>query len=358
MQRCSASITTPTPAGDSCVHSHSATCTVSRSCTWGRHEKLLHHPGELGEPDDPLPRQVPDVGRPGERQHVVLAERPHRDAAGDDELVVPAVVGERGEPERARSDELGQGGGHPFGCPRQRLDGQVDAQRLQQEAGASGRRGQVRFVDGGQHGRGGAADPSAGLLDGRTRRHRPVLARPGSRAEGCGRHLAHAALRSGHRTGRGSYRGREALERDGRHEETDVAQRDVVEAGNQEEVDDDPAERPGDDDGPEPRVQRNEDSRDHLDEAERHTSPRWVPTGRRSATTGARYWSQWTRRFGTLSSPNTTGATTNAVRRMRYACRAGSGNGRAEPDRSWSGPSRVDRSYRVSMVAMGASWSR
>ena len=50
---------------------------------------------------------------------------------------------------------FGQGGGHPFGCPRQRLDGQVDAQGLQQEAGTRRGRGQVRLVDGGQRGTGG-----------------------------------------------------------------------------------------------------------------------------------------------------------------------------------------------------------
>ena len=60
----------------------------------------LDHARELGQPDDPLARQVGDVGDADERQQVVLAQRVERDVACDDELVVAAVVGERRRRER------------------------------------------------------------------------------------------------------------------------------------------------------------------------------------------------------------------------------------------------------------------
>ena len=63
----------------------------------------LDHPGELGQPEDPLAGQVPDVRDADERQQVVLAHRLHRDGAGEHQLVVALVVGERGELEGARA---------------------------------------------------------------------------------------------------------------------------------------------------------------------------------------------------------------------------------------------------------------
>ena len=60
----------------------------------------LDDPGELRQPEDPLAGQVADVRDADERQQVVLADRLHRDVAGEHQLVVPLVVGERGEVER------------------------------------------------------------------------------------------------------------------------------------------------------------------------------------------------------------------------------------------------------------------
>ena len=60
----------------------------------------LDHPGQLGQPEDPVAGQVADVRHADERQQVVLADRPDRDVAGEDELVVALVVVERGELER------------------------------------------------------------------------------------------------------------------------------------------------------------------------------------------------------------------------------------------------------------------
>ena len=115
MHRCSASITTPTPArvqvvlqpvgdllGEPLLHLQVA-------------GEQVEHAGELRQAEDPLARQVADVRDPAERQQVVLAERLHRDAGGQDQLVVALVVGERGQVERRRGEELGVGVGDPAG---------------------------------------------------------------------------------------------------------------------------------------------------------------------------------------------------------------------------------------------------
>ena len=74
----------------------------------------LHPAGEvvdgarqLGQPDDPVGGQVADVRDTHERQHVVLAQRPHRDVAHQHQLVVPLAVGERRHLERLRAEQLG-----------------------------------------------------------------------------------------------------------------------------------------------------------------------------------------------------------------------------------------------------------
>ena len=65
--------------------------------------------GQLGQPDDALAREVADVGDADERQHVVLAQGPHRDVAHEHQLVVLLAVGEGGHLERPRAEQLGVG---------------------------------------------------------------------------------------------------------------------------------------------------------------------------------------------------------------------------------------------------------
>ena len=48
----------------------------------------LDEAGQLGQPEDPVGGQVPQVGHTDERQHVVLADRPDRDVLDHDQLVV------------------------------------------------------------------------------------------------------------------------------------------------------------------------------------------------------------------------------------------------------------------------------
>jgi hypothetical protein len=50
--------------------------------------------------------KVANVRDAAERQHVVLAQRPEGDVPGQHELVVPLVIGERGEVERVRAERL------------------------------------------------------------------------------------------------------------------------------------------------------------------------------------------------------------------------------------------------------------
>jgi hypothetical protein len=65
---------------------------------------------------------------------VVLAQRVERDVPGQHQLVVALVVGERGEVELARGEQLAVGGGHPAGgVGHMRVVG-VLAQRHQQVA--------------------------------------------------------------------------------------------------------------------------------------------------------------------------------------------------------------------------------
>jgi hypothetical protein len=45
--------------------------------------KVLHDAGELGQPQDALAWQVPDMRDPREWQQVMLAYRPDRDRAGE-----------------------------------------------------------------------------------------------------------------------------------------------------------------------------------------------------------------------------------------------------------------------------------
>jgi hypothetical protein len=54
---------------------------------------MLGEAGQLGQPQNALGRQVADVDGADERQQMVLADRPQRDAPGQDELVVPSSLG-------------------------------------------------------------------------------------------------------------------------------------------------------------------------------------------------------------------------------------------------------------------------
>ena len=65
------------------------------------------HPGELGEPEEPLPGQIPDVGEAGEGKQVVLAEGGERDRPRHHQLVVALVVRKGGGFEGLGGEQLG-----------------------------------------------------------------------------------------------------------------------------------------------------------------------------------------------------------------------------------------------------------
>jgi hypothetical protein len=71
----------------------------------------LDDPRELGQAQDAFGGDVADMRDAMERHEVVLAQRMERDVAGEDELVVPFVVRERGEVEWLGSQEFGEGSG-------------------------------------------------------------------------------------------------------------------------------------------------------------------------------------------------------------------------------------------------------
>jgi hypothetical protein len=103
----------------------------------------LDHPRQLGQPEDPIARQVADVRDALERQHVVLAQRLDRDVAGQHEFVVALVVRERGQVELARCQHLGVCVRHPARGVGQVVAVRVPAERLEQIRHRSLRRGQV-----------------------------------------------------------------------------------------------------------------------------------------------------------------------------------------------------------------------
>jgi hypothetical protein len=59
-----------------------------------RAREEVDHPSELGEPEDPLARQVANMGDPDERKQMVLAEGVKGDRARYNQLVVATVIGE------------------------------------------------------------------------------------------------------------------------------------------------------------------------------------------------------------------------------------------------------------------------
>lgn len=105
--------------------------------------EVLDDPGQLGQAEDPRAGQVTDVRHTDERQQMVLADGPHGDAAGQDEFVVVLVVGEGGQVEGARAEQLGVGARHPARCAAQALGGGGDAEGGQELPGRGFRRGQV-----------------------------------------------------------------------------------------------------------------------------------------------------------------------------------------------------------------------
>ena len=72
-----------------------------------------HHPGQLGQPENPRAGQVADMSYSDKRQQMMLADRMQRNRAGNDQLVVSGVVGKRGQIEGAWGEHLGVGVRHP-----------------------------------------------------------------------------------------------------------------------------------------------------------------------------------------------------------------------------------------------------
>ena len=102
---------------------------------------------------------------PGERQQVVLADRPERDVTSEYQLVVGLVVGERGRCEGGRGEQLRIGAGHPQRRVGELVLTDVDTQREEELPCGSGRRRQIggRVVPEGPQGRahrGGHGDPA------------------------------------------------------------------------------------------------------------------------------------------------------------------------------------------------------
>ena len=87
---------------------------------------------QLGQPEDPVARQVGDVRDADEGQQVVLAQRREGDVPGDDELVVALLVRERRQAERARLEQLGVRRRHPPRGVAQRLARDVLPERDEQ----------------------------------------------------------------------------------------------------------------------------------------------------------------------------------------------------------------------------------
>jgi hypothetical protein len=105
--------------------------------------EMLHHPGQLGQSEDAVAGQVADVRDADERQQVVLAHRPDRDVPGENQFVVPLVIGERGQVERARGEQFGVRVDHPAGRVPDAVVRQVQAERLEQVGGGSFGRDEV-----------------------------------------------------------------------------------------------------------------------------------------------------------------------------------------------------------------------
>ena len=102
----------------------------------------LHHAGQLRQAENARRRDVADVGDPVERQQMVLAQRLERNVAGQHQLVVALVVGERCQVERSRRQQLGVRVRHPPGRV-----GQVFARGIMTEGHQQIRDGLFRCVE-------------------------------------------------------------------------------------------------------------------------------------------------------------------------------------------------------------------
>ena len=143
MHWCSASITTPTPFGARWSCSQSATCLVSRSCTWKSRANNSTTRASFDSPRIRSPGRYPTCATPVERQQMVLAQRLHRDVLGQNEFVVPLVVRERGQLELPRRQHLGVRVRHPARGLGQVRALRVPAERDQQIGDRPLRGGQI-----------------------------------------------------------------------------------------------------------------------------------------------------------------------------------------------------------------------
>jgi hypothetical protein len=141
MHRCSASTTTPTPRAQLLLQPADDLAGEPFLGLEVAGEQL-DHPGQLGQAQDALARQVADVGDTPERQQVVLAQRAQWDRPGHHQLVVALVVGEGGGAERRRGEQLGEGVRDPARGAGKALGAQVGPEGLQQRPG--GRLGRLQ----------------------------------------------------------------------------------------------------------------------------------------------------------------------------------------------------------------------
>jgi hypothetical protein len=138
MHWCSASITTPTPLGFRCVSRQSAICWVSRSWTCSPRANCSTTRASLDSPGQPARREVAYVRDAVEGQHVMLALRPEGDVPGQDELVVPFVIGERGELERAWAEHFDIRRRDPASPPRRQPSARPSKRQAFSASGSSG----------------------------------------------------------------------------------------------------------------------------------------------------------------------------------------------------------------------------
>ena len=88
MQKCAASITTPTPVGLQDVHDGVGDLVGEPLLHLEPPGEDVHDPGHLGQPEDLAVGDVGDVRPAEERQQVVLAERVELDVAHHDHALV------------------------------------------------------------------------------------------------------------------------------------------------------------------------------------------------------------------------------------------------------------------------------
>jgi hypothetical protein len=92
----------------------------------------LDEPRRLRQAQDPSSRQVAHMGEAVERQQMVFAQRVHRDASGQHQLVIALVVGGGGQLERSGREQFDVRFGHPARRLDQMLAARVFAQGNQE----------------------------------------------------------------------------------------------------------------------------------------------------------------------------------------------------------------------------------